>query len=142
MNSHTHQKSSQTVNAVYRIISVAAIAVLLVDSIPAQVVTTDQNSAAVASQELVENSSSSPACVCPEVESANSDVQANTSAQTLQTGDKPNMAVSPYISCRRKGRSQIPCPCKCVDAQGIADEQGYELKTGPYGGKQKPKKQN
>jgi len=78
--------------------------------------------------------------------------KSNLAETKTAKSDKPNTppviakdppdAISPYVSCRRQGRADTNHPCNAAEAQRLADEQGYELKTGPYGGKQEPKKQD
>ena len=50
-------------------------------------------------------------------------------------------AISPYTSCRRKGRRQQASACDDAAVQKLAEAQGYELKIGPYGDKQSSKRQ-
>ena len=48
----------------------------------------------------------------------------------------PDADSSPYVSCRRRANRTPGCQCRCPND----NQEGVEVKTGPYGLKQKPKK--
>ena len=47
-----------------------------------------------------------------------------------------NAGQSPYVSCKRRANRTPGCQCTCPND----NQEGVEVKTGPYGLKQKPKK--
>jgi len=142
MKIHGRYKPNQAIHVMNRILAIVILPVFYTGIVAAQVATTDGSNAVDAPAVQKQKSAAAQECVCPPETRADKEIPAAASNTPPETDATSVGAISPYKSCRRQGRAHSNCPCNCADAPKTAEKQDYELLTGPYGGKQKPKKRN